>query len=158
MFDNESFFPVLRKEFGRSPFIPFSDIFERMFKEVDNFDPAVIRSISKTTYPKVNVMDLEDKVLIEATVTGLSSDDINIELEDNVLRISANKKEELLDECTDWVKREIHNNSFYRSFYLNDNIDKEKISAEVKNGLLTLELPKKQKTQTKTKVKKIEVK
>lgn len=129
-----------RKEF----LTPFDRLFDDMLNDVF---PAFHRQygedfFSKGSYPKVNVINHEDCVTIEAAIPGLTKEDIQVEVTEGVLSIigTSNQNEQIKD--SQYVKREIKKSSFRRSFTLNDDLDSEKISAEFDNGILSLSIPK----------------
>ena len=138
---------------------PFDRLFDDML--TDMF-PAFHREFgdeffSKGSYPKVNVINHEDHVLIEAAIPGLSKEDINVEVTEGVLSIvgTSNQSEGITD--SQYVKREIKRSSFRRSFTLNDNLDSKKISAGFDNGILSLEIPKVIPDNSEPKTRKIEI-
>ena len=100
-------------------------------------------SETDTTLPAVNVKELKDGYEIEMSAPGLKKEDFNVELNNNVLTISSEKKEE--DETKDkhgqYTRREFSYQSFCRSFNLPDTVDAEKINAKYENGILTLSIP-----------------
>lgn len=100
-------------------------------------------SETDTTLPAVNVKELKDGYEIEMSAPGLKKEDFNIELNNNVLVISSEKKEEdeTKDEDGRYTRREFSYQSFCRSFNLPDTVDTEKIDAKYENGILTLTIP-----------------
>ena len=109
-------------------------------------------------FPAVNVRESESQFLVEVAAPGLKKDSFSIQLEKNLLTISAmlegNKEE--TNENGRYTLREFSPKSFSRSFKLQeDKIDSEKIEASYLDGILRLVLPKKEEKAEK--VKKIEV-
>jgi HSP20 family protein len=94
--------------------------------------------------PAVDVREEDKRYLIEAELPGLSEKDVKLELKNGVLELSTEKKEnkEEKDERK-WIRRERREFAFRRSFVLPEDADGEKIEAHFKDGLLTVELPKK---------------
>lgn len=138
---------------------PFDRLFDDML--TDMF-PAFHRDFgddffSKGSYPKVNVINHDDHVVIEAAIPGMSRSDINVEVTDNVLTIQgmSNQAEGVSD--SQYVKREIKRSSFRRSFTLNDNLNSASIEAQFDNGILTLEIPKIVPDNTEPVTRKIEI-
>jgi HSP20 family protein len=108
--------------------------------------------ISKSSYPKVNITDFSDKVVITAEVAGLSKEDVDITFKDNVLTISGNKREEEKSEGT-VVWKELKHSSFKRSFQLSNLLVAEKATAKFNNGILDISIPKSSpKTDVFTKI------
>lgn len=99
--------------------------------------------------PRVNIKNGDGAFVVEASVAGYHKDEINLAVEDNTLTLSGNKKEDNKIEGDGYKKKEFFCSSFKRSFNLSEEIEQENISAEVKNGVLTVNLPKKKKVQPK---------
>jgi HSP20 family protein len=68
--------------------------------------------------------------------------DLQIEIHEDVITISSEHKEEKEESGDDFKRREFSYASFCRSFYLPENVNKDKIEAKYNNGILTVELPK----------------
>ena len=99
---------------------------------------------ANATAPAINVVESDKDYKVEVAVPGMTKDDFNIHLgEDNELVISMEKKTENENkENKKYLRREFSYSKFQQSLYLPDNVDKEKISANVANGVLTIDLPK----------------
>ena len=136
-------FPV--KHFTRDEFLtPFDRLFDDFFK---NSFPGLSKDFgddffAKGSYPKVNVLDNHNNIVIEAAVPGLSKEDVQVEVKDNVLTIKAESNQNAEIENPQFLKREIKRSAFQRSFNLGDNLDQEKIEGQCENGVLTLIIPK----------------
>lgn len=111
----------------------FNDFFDNNWMEKAN-----------ATAPAINVVESEKDYKVEVAVPGMTKEDFNIHLGDeNELVISMEKKVENEDkENKKYLRREFSYTKFQQSLYLPDNVDKEKITANVANGVLTIELPK----------------
>ncbi len=110
------------------------------------------KSNVETSVPAVNIKEVDDKYEVEVAAPGLSKDDFNVELNNNVLTISSHKetKNEKRDEGTGYSRREFSYSSFERSFSLPENVvDVDKINAKYKDGVLHLDLPKKEEAKPK---------
>ena len=107
------------------------------------------------SYPKVNVYEYDDKVGVIAEIPGLGKKDIGVEVEDGVLTIKGNKHHGLFDEAKATIlRKELKHSSFSRSFTLGSELDGDKIKANFKDGLLSVEIPKLKPVEPKvTKVK-----
>jgi HSP20 family protein len=103
----------------------------------------------------VNIRKANDAYLLEVVAPGFEKTDFNINLEKNILTISADKKDEAKDENEKQIRKEYSYRSFKRSFTLDEKIDSEKIEAKYVNGVLTLNLPA--KAEVKTPAKEISV-
>ena len=111
---------------------PFDKVFDKMletnFPEV--IDQVGVTPYSNSAYPKVNVYEYDDKVGIVAEIPGLSKKQIKVDVEDNILTISGDKH------------RELKQSSFKRSFTLGELLNGDDISANFKDGVLSIEIPK----------------
>ncbi len=103
--------------------------------------------------PAVNIKEENDKFVLEMAAPGMSKKDFHISLDDNVLTISSEKKEEKEEKNENYTRREFFYNTFSRSFTLPENVDAEKIKADYKNGILTLTLPKKEEAKVTREIK-----
>lgn len=130
--------------------VRFSNRIPRLFDhflENDLFDLSNSNfSETNTTLPAVNVKEKKDAFEIQMSAPGLKKEDFNVELNNNLLTISCEKKDEdeTKDEDGKYTRREFIYQSFSRSFNLPDTIDKEKIDAKYEDGILTLSVPKKE--------------
>ena len=111
----------------------FNDFFDNNWMEKAN-----------ATAPAINVVESDKDYKVEVAVPGMTKEDFNIHLGDeNELVIPMEKKVENEDkENKKYLRREFSYTKFQQSLYLPDNVDKEKITANVANGVLTIELPK----------------
>ncbi len=94
-----------------------------------------------TSFPRVNVLDTEAALVVSAEVPGFAPDDVEVTVHDGVLALVGRVEEAEEQEGT-LVYRQRHNLSFKRTFTLNTDVDVEKVTAVVKDGLLTVTLPK----------------
>ena len=101
---------------------------------------------ANATAPAINVVESDKGYKVEVAVPGMTKNDFNIHLgEDNELVISMEKKSENNEkdkENKKYLRREFSYSKFQQSLYLPDNVDKDKISANVADGVLTIDLPK----------------
>ncbi|HHT53274.1 MAG: Hsp20/alpha crystallin family protein [Bacteroidales bacterium] len=124
----------------------FNDFFGRNFLDLTS------RSFSKTntTLPSVNIMEDEDKYLVEVAAPGFVKEDFDLKLKNNVLTISSDKKEENeVKEGEYYSRKEFSYQSFSRSFSLPDTIQVDKIGAKYDKGILTVTLPKRDEAKPK---------
>ncbi|MEO1013382.1 MAG: Hsp20/alpha crystallin family protein [Bacteroidota bacterium] len=101
--------------------------------------------------PAVNIKENEKDFELEFAVPGRKKEDFNIEVDDNVLTISAEVKSEDASSKGNYTRREFSHSSFKRAFTLPETIDESKIKATYENGLLGLSLPKKEEALPKPK-------
>jgi HSP20 family protein len=100
-----------------------------------------------TRTPAVNIAESDNQFEIELAVPGLSKEDLKINLDKNVLSVSADKKTETVDENKKFTKREYSFNSFSRSFTLPESADHSKIDADYTAGILKLTIAKKEEAK-----------
>ena len=112
----------------------------------DNIDRTRHESFNKAKgdMPSVNIMENENSFEIEFAAPGVKKDEFNIKLENHVLTVSRELKEEKEDKSVNYTRREFTNGSFSRSFTLSKRVNFEDIVAEYNEGILTLTLPKKE--------------
>jgi HSP20 family protein len=112
---------------------------------------------SKGSYPKVNIRQNKEGVVIEAAVPGMKKEDISIQVSERVLTISGKSTNDY-DNNSSFLIREIKKSSFSRSFYLSDELDYETFSAEVKDGLLIVSVDWIKPKQQESKIISIDIK
>ena len=110
----------------------FNEVLNTSVNEVMNTNPTAVR-------PAVNISERSDAFILALAIPGLSKEDIQINIENDLLKVSADKKDEKV-EGTKLKKREFNFNKIERTFRLNEKIDQNKISAASKNGVLTITL------------------
>ena len=118
------------------------------FSDVYNLlnDSAFGEKFSTRT-PAVNIAETENEFEVELAVPGLKKEDFKINLEKNVLIVSADKKAEDVNEGKKFSKREYSFNSFTRSFTLPQSADQTKIEADYTDGILKLTIAKKEEAK-----------
>lgn len=110
-----------------------------------------LKNYLSKTLPATNVKELDNQFQIEMAVPGFSKNDFKINIENDVLTISGEKKEERDEKKENYTRREFNYSSFERSFTLPDVADENGIKAEYKEGMLQLVIPKKQEALKKAK-------
>ena len=93
--------------------------------------------------PAVNVKDNDKEYVVEVAAPGMKKDDFDVRLENGMLWISAERKEEREEEDEHYTRREFAFRSFQRSFMLPENVNDENIKANYKDGILYLTMQKK---------------
>lgn len=115
-----------------------SDFFEREgFFDMNRWD-----AFNGAQIPAANITENENDYQIEIAVPGMHKDEISVSVENNVLTLNGEKKEERKEEKERYTRREFTYNSFVRSFTLPENVDEDRISAKQENGFLRLSIPK----------------
>ena len=128
-----STFPSLIDEFFGN------DVFPGFFMDIDR----------KIATPAVNIIEGKEDYRIEVAAPGLDKSDFKIDLENNVLTISAEKEGKQDESHERFMRREFNYSSFSRSFALPDSLNAEKISARHKDGVLNVVIPKKEEAKEK---------
>ncbi|MEJ1238571.1 Hsp20/alpha crystallin family protein [Chryseolinea sp. T2] len=134
-----------------SDFAPtsFSNLIDRFFSD------SLARSggSSYSFVPKVDILENEKGYEVNLAVPGLSKDDFKIDLNDNFLTISGERKFTKEKKETNLHVVETQYGNFGRSFSLPENVDASKIQASYNNGILEIFIPKDEKKTLKTTIK-----
>ena len=133
--------------FNRDEFLtPFDRMFDNIVSnQFPEFEKNFGISFEKGSFPKVDVADYDDCVVIIAEIPSLKKDALKIEIEEGILSISGDKHQ-LDDENVRYIRKELKHSSFRRSFQLGDLLNTEDISANFEDGVLRIEIPKKEPT------------
>lgn len=125
-------------------------LFDRFF-ENDLYDWSTRNfSSTNTTLPAVNIKEVSDGFEVEMSAPGLDKSDFAIELNNNLLTISSEKKiENGASEESQYSRKEFSYQSFSRSFTLPQTIESDKISAKYEKGILTVTIPKREEAKPK---------
>ncbi|MBO4245841.1 MAG: Hsp20/alpha crystallin family protein [Bacilli bacterium] len=107
---------------------------------------------------KTDIIEKKDKYLLNIDLPGFSKDNIKISLENGYLNISAKLENEVNEEEDRFVRQERFFGECSRSFYLGDDIKEEDIDAKFENGILKVNIPKKDLIDKKDTIKNIEIK
>lgn len=122
-----------------------SKIFEPFARFTPHEDEDLV---SGTWVPPVDVAETQEKILVRAEVPGLKQEDIQIEFENGLLTIRGERKLEKTDGTT-WHRVERTYGAFSRSFTLPRTVDAERIAASYREGILEIEVPKKEEAKPK---------
>jgi HSP20 family protein len=126
----------------------FNNVFDEFFNE---FPAFAGKEWNNWNFPPVNIHDTANAYHIELSVPGRTKEDFKINVENGLLTVSFEKKEEAKQEDYKTIRREFSYRSFKRSFNLDDNVDANNIQAKYENGLLKLLIPKKEQEKTSSK-------
>lgn len=129
---------------------PFPSMMDNLFSR-DLMDWSTSNfSNTNTTIPAVNIKETDDDFQIEVAAPGMAKKDFKINLENNQLTISSERKAEDQREDDNYSRKEFSYQSFQRTFNLADNlIEGDKISAKYCDGVLCINLPKKEEVKPK---------
>jgi HSP20 family protein len=115
---------------------PFSSEFNRLFNTL--FD----ESRAQRWLPAMDLVESEDHFLLKADLPGLGEEDVNIEIRDNALTISGERKAEHEQRERGWYRVERATGRFSRSLTLPDGVDPDAVHAEFDKGVLEVRIPK----------------
>jgi HSP20 family molecular chaperone IbpA len=102
----------------------------------------------KAVTPPIDIHEGPEGLTLEADLPGASEHQLVIQLEDNVLSMHA-RVDSPVAEGARLLHQEYHVGDYYRSFILSDEVDRERITAELKNGVLRLVLPRAERARTR---------
>lgn len=132
---------MVRTSVTRQARSPWTDM-NRLAREMDSLLGTSWNNASDLWTPAVDVEETADELLLTAELPGMSRDDIDIELEDGVLTIQGEKKEEQKQEGRQGLLYERRWGSFTRRFTLPRAVDASSITARYENGILAIRVPK----------------
>jgi HSP20 family protein len=113
--------------------------------------PSVFNSNFNTgmTLPKVNIKETADAYWVEMAVPGMKKSDFHIDLDNQLLSISTEIKQEEETKEDNYTRKEFGYSSFKRSFTLPESVNDSKINASYNDGILSIHLPKKDEAKQK---------
>jgi HSP20 family protein len=124
----------------------FDGLMNELFNELPvNFGKSIREDVLH--FPPANIVEKTDFYQIELAAPGMDKADFIVKLDGNNLTISAEKKTEAATENEKMIRKEFSYKSFKRSFTLDEKIDATNITARYENGILKLELPKKEEVK-----------
>jgi len=139
---------TLVKRNGRSSMTP--SIWDNFFnRDLFNWDNNFANTGS--SIPAVNIKETPESFLVEMAAPGMEKKDFKIELDGSALTISSEKQNESEDrEGDNYSRKEFSYHSFYRTFHLpKEVVNADKIQAKYENGLLRLDIPKRDEAKQK---------
>ena len=120
----------------------------RLFEPFARFATGDEDLVSGTWVPPVDVAETQDKILVRAEVPGIRQEDISIEFENGLLTLRGERKLEKTEGVT-WHRVERIYGNFSRSFTLPRSVDPERIAATYREGILEIEVPKREEAKPK---------
>ena len=123
----------------------YSPLFSSIFD--DDFFPVLSNRTS--SMPAVNIKENEKNYILELAVPGMDKKDLKIDINEDVLTISSESKNETEENHDGYKRKEFSYSSFCRSFYIPENVNRDKIEATYKDGILNVELPKMEEDKNK---------
>jgi HSP20 family protein len=131
--------PTITKRSFRPFYMP--NIFD------DDFFPVV--SHRSSSMPSVNIREDEKNFILELAVPGIDKNDLKIDINEDILTISSEASKETEESKEGYRRKEFSFSSFCRSFYIPENVNRETIEANYKDGILLVSLPKQEEDKTK---------
>jgi len=133
------------------PFDELTTLKNRLDRMMTRFTPPFEEEIFTTQWaPPADVLETKDALLIKIELPGFTEKDIKVEIENGVLSISGERKLEKKEEEKNYYRIERSYGKFLRSFTLPVNLYGDKILATVNNGVLEIEIPKKEAAKPRT--------
>lgn len=130
---------------------PFFDLAKKFFNNDDfDFYPSFE---TRRNSGLSNISENENEYVVEISAPGLKKEDIKIELENDILKISSDFEDQKEEKNDGYYRREFCRSSFERSFTLPKIVDKENISASMENGILSVSIPKLKEEKKKDSLK-----
>src|SRR3989344_493649 len=139
-----------------------SDFFEEQFIKNDSVEESgeaeltAARNHSKANAPTddeghltVDVYQTEDEIIVQSTIAGVTADDIDITITSDMVTIKGRRESSEKVKASDYYYRELYWGAFSRSIILPEEIDADNAKASMKNGILTIRMPKLSKNKTK---------
>lgn len=126
----------------------FRPLFPSLFD--DDFFSSVPATGRQNTYmPSVNIKEDDKNYFLELAVPGMDKKDLKIDIDEDVLTISSEHKNENVEKQEGYTRKEFSYSSFARSFYIPENVNRDSINANYKDGILTVSFPKQEEDRKK---------
>lgn len=127
-----------------------SNLFDNFFNDVPDIYSDF--GVNKNGYfaPTMDISTTDDAYCVELDLPGMTKDNIDIKIDNNLLTIKGNKSEEKETKKKDYYSRERSYGEFYRSVSLPSNIDESKIAAQFRDGVLEISIPKKETSTSRS--------
>ncbi len=126
-----------------------SDMLDNMLER--NFNTGFERKCG--CVPATNILEKEDAYEIELAAPGMKKEDFKLEVENKLLSVIFEKKEDEGQPATEYLQQEFSMDEFTRSFTIPETADAEKIKARYDNGILYISIPKMEKARLSKEIK-----
>ena len=126
---------------SRSPLREMQQQMDRLFDEFAAW-PAIESTVPGAVHPRCNVSEDANTIYVKFDIPGISKENIKVELNNNILSVTADRKEEKRREDEKQYYAEISSGTYFRSMSLPAPVDEKKVEATFENGVLSLKLPK----------------
>lgn len=124
--------------------------FNNMLEDFFNDDFPFRRNLQNDSF-KIDLQENEKEYVVEAELPGISKEDVNLSFEDGRLKIAVKKVETIEDKNKNYIHRERKLSSMERVILLSDIAESE-VKAKLDNGILTINIPKKEKAEKSLKI------
>lgn len=129
---------------------PDRDIFGRRFSDImDEFFNDAVATRQKAFAPSIDISETDKQYMIDVEVPGMKKEDIDLNVENNTLTISGERKFEKEEDDKHYHRVESHYGTFSRSFTLPDNVNTDSINATYSNGILNITVDKSEQQMKK---------
>ena len=125
-------------EFPRLSFDPFTEL-RRMQSEMNRVFGGFTTATARE-FPSINIWLGENSVVVTAELAGVTADDVNLNLQDDVLTLGGKREPKIQQENVNWQRRERAYGAFSRAVQLPFRVDPDKVQARFDNGILEVEL------------------
>jgi len=131
-----------RDVYSWDPFDEIRRMQEYMEQMMREFPALENRYVSETLSPLTDVAEEDNKIIVTTDLPGIDREDVELNLRDNLLVITAEKKKEEETEKEGYLRKERSSMRYYREIPLPGGVTEEGATAQLKNGVLTVTLPK----------------
>lgn len=135
---------------------PFWEL-ERFFEEWPEWPGLELMSTPTKRTPRMDVYEDKGEIVVKAELPGIKAEEIDVNVENNMLTVKAEKEEEKEEKEKGYYRRELSRGFYSRAVALPAEVEEEKAEAKCKDGVLTVRVPKKKEKQEQKKGKKIKV-
>lgn len=135
-----------------TPYLPTTDLFRSLFEDLPTFGNGWggrLAGMDMLQAPRADVLETHDAIHVSVETPGLKPEELEVNLENNVLTISGEKREEYSSEEKDnrWHLSERRYGRFSRSFVLPKEVEHDRIQANLENGVLHVTIPKSERVK-----------
>lgn len=135
-----------------TPYRPAPDLFRNFFDDFLGSEVPVGGRLAGTDMlrtPTADVMETKEDIRITIELPGMRTEDVEVNLENNLLTISGEKREARREEEGRWHLSERRYGRFSRSFVLPRDVDQDRVAADFKNGILSVTIPKSERAKSR---------
>ncbi|HXT01321.1 MAG TPA: Hsp20/alpha crystallin family protein [Elusimicrobiota bacterium] len=151
--------PAAVKRAEQDPFremISFRDTINGMFEDFFSGRPLLASALPEPSIleqrgwaPPVDIRETGDELIVYAGLLGIKKEDCKIEVKDDVLILSGERKDSP-EGAQDWLRREMPHGEFYRAFTLPTNVKSDQVKARYSDGVLEIRLPKSEEAKSRS--------